>query len=401
MGDNMKNLALSVFLLLACATLVASCAGMKAMQSAMTFTPQTLETGKFTSRVANFQFILDASSSMDELGSSKFQTARSIVAAINQTLPEDLEYNGGLRTFGHDARQSGQLTDLVYGMTSYSRGGLQKGLDKVRYAGGNSPLPQAIAAAGADLKGLTGKSALIIVSDGQVEELMAGAPAVAAKLKNEMGDNLCIYTIAVGASRAGEKFLQQIASAGGCGFATTATALAAPGALGTFVKKVFLEEKPAPATMAAPPRDSDGDGVIDARDKCPDTPKGQMVDADGCPLKLTLHINFDFDKADIKPEFESDLQRAADFIQKNQNVPYILIEGFTDSVGDDGYNQKLSERRAEAVKQYLVDKYGIDAKRLVARGGGETNPIADNGTEEGRAQNRRVEIICCVVLPPQ
>ena len=401
----MKKMVLSALLLLSCPALLVGCAGMNAMKQGMVFTPQTFEEGKYAPRVANFQFILDASSSMDELGSSKFPTARNVIAAINQSLPGDLDYNGGLRTFGHDARQSGRMTDLVYGMTRYTRDGLQGGLATVKYAGGNSPMPQAISAAGADLKGSMGKSALVIVSDGQLEELMTGAPAVAAKLKSEMGDNLCIYTIAVGASRAGKLFLQQIADAGGCGFATTANALAAPGAIGGFVKEVFLQGKPtpvpAPAPVAAPPRDSDGDGVIDARDKCPGTPKGQMVDADGCPLKLTLHINFDFDKADIKPEFASDLQQAADFIQQNQNVPYILIEGYTDSVGDDAYNQKLSERRAEAVKQSLVEKYGIEAKRLVARGGGETNPVGDNGTEEGRAQNRRVEIVCCVVLPPQ
>lgn len=119
------------------------------------------------------------------------------------------------------------------------------------------------------------------------------------------------------------------------------------------------------------------------------------------PPKLTLHINFDFDKAVIKPEFDLDLKRAADFIQMNSQVPYILIEGYTDSVGNDAYNLKLSERRAEAVKQYLVDKYGIDPNRLIARGGGESNPVASNSTEEGRAQNRRVEIICCAVLPPR
>ena len=120
----------------------------------------------------------------------------------------------------------------------------------------------------------------------------------------------------------------------------------------------------------------------------------------GCALELTLHINFDFDKSDIKPEFAAELKKAGDFVVKNKDVPYILIEGYADSVGEDAYNQKLSERRAEAVRQYLVDHFGIDPKRLVARGGGESNPVADNDTEAGRAENRRVEIICCAVIPP-
>jgi OOP family OmpA-OmpF porin len=156
------------------------------------------------------------------------------------------------------------------------------------------------------------------------------------------------------------------------------------------------------SAAVAEPRDgdSDGDGVLDSRDNCPGTPKGEIVDEYGCTLKLTLHINFDFDKSDIKPEFAVDLKTAGDFILKNKHVPYILIAGFTDSVGEDAYNQKLSERRAGAVRQYLIDNFGIEPKRLVARGGGESRPVADNSTEVGRAENRRVEIICCAIIPP-
>jgi len=116
-------------------------------------------------------------------------------------------------------------------------------------------------------------------------------------------------------------------------------------------------------------------------------------------LKLTLHINFDFDKADIKPEFKKDLDNAALFIRQNSKVPYIIIGGHTDSVGDDAYNQTLSERRANAVRDALINEYGIPAAKLVARGYGETQPVADNATEDGRYQNRRVEVICCAIMP--
>lgn len=147
------------------------------------------------------------------------------------------------------------------------------------------------------------------------------------------------------------------------------------------------------------PVDSDGDGVTDDRDKCPATPRGEFVDADGCTLKLTLHINFDFDKAEIKPEFEKDLENAGRFILEHKDVPYILIAGYTDSVGEDAYNRQLSERRAQAVVEYLVSKYDIDARRLAARGYGEERPVAGNDTEEGRSENRRVEVVCCVLIP--
>ncbi|MEZ4601579.1 MAG: OmpA family protein [Syntrophotaleaceae bacterium] len=155
----------------------------------------------------------------------------------------------------------------------------------------------------------------------------------------------------------------------------------------------------APVDAKGCPLDSDGDGVPDYRDKCPNTIKGMPVDETGCDLKLTLHINFDLDKAEIKPEFKDEVRKAAEFVQANPNVPYILIAGHTDSLGSDAYNQKLSLRRAEAVREALIKDYGLDGERLKVRGYGETTPVATNATPEGRYENRRVELICCAVLP--
>ena len=157
--------------------------------------------------------------------------------------------------------------------------------------------------------------------------------------------------------------------------------------------------KGAPVDAKGCPLDSDGDGVFDYLDQCPDTPKGTLVDAKGCELKLTLHINFDFDKAVIKPEFKGELDKAAAFVRANSNVPFIVLTGHTDSKGKDAYNMKLSQRRANAVRQALITNYGLDATKLKAKGMGETQPVATNDTEEGRYQNRRVELVCCVVLP--
>jgi OOP family OmpA-OmpF porin len=157
--------------------------------------------------------------------------------------------------------------------------------------------------------------------------------------------------------------------------------------------------KGAPVDAKGCPLDSDGDGVFDYLDKCPGTPKGVIVDDKGCELKLTLHINFDFDKAEIKPEFKPELDKAAAFVRENSKAPYILLAGHTDNMGENDYNQKLSEQRAEAVRQALINDYGVDPAKLKARGYGEAQPVADNATEEGRYQNRRVEVICCAVLP--
>lgn len=156
--------------------------------------------------------------------------------------------------------------------------------------------------------------------------------------------------------------------------------------------------KGAKVDAAGCPLDSDGDGVADYLDKCPNTLKGVMVDETGCAVSLTLKINFDYDKADIKPSFQGELKKAADFIAKYPGNK-ILVAGHTDSKGTDAYNQKLSERRAKAVREYLVGKLGVAADKLVARGYGETQPVGDNATAEGQAKNRRVEVICCTVIP--
>ena len=158
-------------------------------------------------------------------------------------------------------------------------------------------------------------------------------------------------------------------------------------------------EKPAsaPVVVAPPPAplDSDGDGVTDDKDKCPNTPRGLEVDADGCEYHLTkteeirIDVKFATNKSDITEEYVGEVERVAKFLRKYASVK-AEIAGHTDSVGSDAYNQKLSQRRADAVKAMLVDRFGIDASRLSAVGYGELKPIASNDTVEGRAQNRRV-----------
>ncbi len=137
------------------------------------------------------------------------------------------------------------------------------------------------------------------------------------------------------------------------------------------------------------PKDSDGDGVIDANDKCPDTPKGDIVDENGCSLKVNLNINFQTDSAVINNSYSSKIKKFADFMNAFPSVKG-KISAHTDSVGSDAYNQKLSERRAASTVKAL-EAYGVDASRLNAVGYGEMNPKASNETAEGRAENRRVE----------
>ncbi len=108
--------------------------------------------------------------------------------------------------------------------------------------------------------------------------------------------------------------------------------------------------------------------------------------------KITLMIHFDTDKSDIRKSDEAELKMGIDFVKKYPGSE-VRVEGHTDSVGTDKYNQKLSERRAEAVKNYFVRKGAVDASKITSAGYGETRPVASNETEQGRAQNRRVEIL--------
>jgi len=107
---------------------------------------------------------------------------------------------------------------------------------------------------------------------------------------------------------------------------------------------------------------------------------------------VTLRLNFDIDKADIKPEFHEDIARVGDFMKKYPTTT-ATIEGHTDNVASAEYNMALSQRRAESVVNYLTDKFGIDRSRLRAKGYGLTRPIADNSTDAGKQQNRRIEAI--------
>ena len=106
--------------------------------------------------------------------------------------------------------------------------------------------------------------------------------------------------------------------------------------------------------------------------------------------KIVLNgIRFDFDKSVIKPEFVPVLDEAVDILKKHADKK-VEIQGHTDSIGTEAYNEKLGMRRADSVKNYLVDK-GVTAENLSTVSFGESNPVADNGTKEGRAMNRRVE----------
>lgn len=143
------------------------------------------------------------------------------------------------------------------------------------------------------------------------------------------------------------------------------------------------------------PKDSDGDGVPDCLDKCPDTPPGTRVEAYGCPPAaeqgsiVFRNILFEFDSADLKAESLAVLDQVVEYLRSNPGVS-MEIQGHTDNVGTAEYNLRLSSRRAQTVRDYLMNK-GIPPERLEVQGLGLSSPLVPNDTEENRARNRRVE----------
>ena len=145
---------------------------------------------------------------------------------------------------------------------------------------------------------------------------------------------------------------------------------------------------PEPLPPPAAPQDSDGDGVFDAQDQCPETPRGDRVGAAGCSCDVTRQLQFEFGSAELTDADRQTLDEMAANLTRLRFVSG-TIEGHTDNVGSDAFNQGLSERRAKTVAEYLQSK-GIAGDRMQVVGRGESDPVGDNKTAEGRAMNRRV-----------
>ncbi len=152
---------------------------------------------------------------------------------------------------------------------------------------------------------------------------------------------------------------------------------------------VKKEPKPKPVIIKEIPKDDDNDGVMNADDNCLTTPSGKVVDAKGCMKVVRLHVNFANDKSDIAGEYIPRIKEVVSFMNENRDYG-VAVDGYTDSVGREKYNLALSLRRANAVANELI-KLGIHKSKITVNGYGETNPIATNKTQDGRAQNRRVD----------
>jgi OOP family OmpA-OmpF porin len=306
----------------------------------------------------NIVVLFDASGSMaqpyKDTGMAKVEIAKKLLTDRG-AIPE-LGYNAGLYTFTPWKTYSE--------MQPYDQAKMAAAIDQLPttdLATRATPLGQGIQNLGPILDGVSGKTTVFIFSDGTYTFRPRINPVNAARALAQ-NHNVCFYLISSAQTDKQDKLLDDIAAINQCsrvvGFDTF---LANPdyytGALYVVKTNEITEE------------------II----------RQKVV---GFSLR---DIQFDFDKADVRPEYKDEMEALAKFLEEHPNATG-LIQGFTDSTGPEEYNLRLSHRRVESVRDYLAQNFNLDPGRIVLQWYGPANPIASNDTREGRAQNRRVEV---------
>ncbi len=350
-----------------------------------------ITSGEYVQKVNNFIVILDASGSGNDIvrGEKKLETAKNIISRLNKTIPDSFNLICAFRTYGKGEKLSSKTkTELIYGPAEYSKSKFEEAVETVIKAGGLTFMGAAIDAASQDMESFSGKTAVILISDGKIHTT---DPIPAAdKIKQKYGDNLYIHTIFISSDT---KDIHQVARDKGLleniarrvnGYSVTADDVASDEGMNDFVEKIFLEQAPEETVK----KDTDQDGVYDDQDDCPDTLKGVTVNEKGC--WIVENLLFEFNKWNIDPQYNTNLDDVVKVLKENENLK-IEIQGHTDDVGTEEYNQRLSEKRAVEVMKYFLKK-GIDKNRLSSKGYGLTKPVSSNDTLEDRAKNRRVEL---------
>jgi OOP family OmpA-OmpF porin len=331
--------------------------------------------------VTHSYLVVDSSESVQP----EFASDKALVQSFVNAQP-DGNYEAGARAFGGYKRQTQPLAPF----NRSEQVAMASDLQRLREG---TPLDRVFNEVGADLQGKSGQAAVIVFSDGKPTDPVGRdideqkVLDSAASLASAFQGQVCIHTVHTGETPEGAEFLRKLSATTGCGSARSASSVQNVAALQNFEREVYLAA--APADVAAAPRDSDGDGVMDDADQCPGTPAGVEVDARGC--WVIKNLRFAFDSSKIEPQYYAELNQVAARLKELPSDVRIRIDGHTDSVGTKEYNQGLSERRAQAVHDFLV-KAGVPDERIESRGFGLTQPAYSNDTSEGRAGNRRVEL---------
>jgi len=321
---------------------------------------------RITPKIDNFIILLDQSGSMFIKDQGKTQAkaemAKNVMAALNERIPE-LGYKGSLDVFSPDK--------TLLGPTEYNREMFKKTIEGLpqtgRVFGNQTPLGDAILGLDGALSKTAGKTAVLIVSDG---EKNVGRDALqAARTIHEKYPNVCFHSLSFSEDEKGRATLKGISQLGDCVYIEASELSADPAAADKLAKDIFYttEVREAMKEVVA----------VEAAAVIPEA------------IELDT-INFGFDKYELSPQAKMNLDENLQRLGSQPNVS-IAIKGYTDSTGPEDYNQQLSERRAQAVYDYFASK-GVSAERMKILGYGKSQPVADNSTAQGRALNRRAEI---------
>jgi OOP family OmpA-OmpF porin len=312
----------------------------------------------FIKTADNFIVLMDTSQSMNhrwakDATKSKLEAAKEILINGERMLP-DLGYNAALYEFSP--------VEALYPMGPLDKDKFAQAINSIKAdAEGNTFLPRALRDIEPVLQGASGKTVVFVFNDGTYSGVagMKDAGDVATELAAKY--DVCFYVIGDGNTNLDKKRLQDIARANECS------------RLIPFAK--FINN---------PQYNSGALYVVKTTSEVVTVSDTRAVGAKG------VNILFDFDSVAILPEYQGGLDDIGEFMQNNPNS-YVVLAGFADSVGDEEYNLGLSRRRAESAAAYLQKNANIDEDRIVVEWFGKHNPVADNGTPEGRKLNRRVE----------
>lgn len=340
-----------------------------------------IKSGQLVQKTDNIIVLFDQSSSMDEFlrgglknpEETRLMQAKSTLKNMIATIP-NIKINAGLRTFW--SKEESLRTSIIYGMEPLVKKDYLKAIDSIVYAHGKTPMDQAILAAGNDLKGAKGHSALIIISDFSAIETrddmrIADVMDAISKVNADIGDKLCVYAVQVGYTRDGKEYSEQIAQNVAGGYTINADRLEKPADMAAFVEKVITGNCFRYPDLAAKSKEK---VVVLVASEPKIEEKIMVVAVEPKIIILAFEdIHFDFDQSTLKPEAQTILKRSIQLLKDNPKVQ-IRIAGYTSASGSEAHNQGLSYRRANAVKAYLIDEGLISADRLYVVGYGETNP---------------------------
>jgi OOP family OmpA-OmpF porin len=289
-------------------------------------------------------------------------------------------YDAGLVCFGGEYKGAWVWQPFM----PFNRDIMQQTVEQMYWISGSTPLDEALNSIEPMLAERQGNAALVIFSDGEASpNLVLDA---LRRMMNTHHGRLCVYVVHFGDSARGEALLESMSTLALCGRLVEPVSITEEAGMQAFVREVFFGGMAGTAVVRV--GDSDGDGVPDDKDACPNTPLGAKVDERGCWTLSGLY--FDSGKSYIKQQYAYVIDEAAVVLKRNPGVR-IQIDGHTDSSASERFNEELAMRRAITVRDAFVER-GIEPARFEVRAYGESRPIADNSTASGMARNRRVEL---------